>query len=234
MNELEEALEKVNTIGDSTRKVYRYNYKRLLIFTDGEPVLAMSQERLINFIHQSGIPPQSQNGLLTVALIIRNKNGLISDKLIKFRDAKLYNDKIAYKRIKNVQLKDELPNLDDLEKYTRSLYNNGDYTGYIINYLMLRYGLRNKDLNIIITNNRDITSIRDKTNINYLYPTKNYIVYIRNDYKTFSTYGKQKHRVEKALFYRAVMHVLGNEYEKPLLHLKDGEQISEESLSNVI
>ncbi len=234
MDELQEALDKVKTIGESTKKVYGYNYKRLLKLTDGELILPMSQERIIKFIHQDSIPPQSQNGLLTVALTIRNNNGLKSDKLIKFRDTTLYNDKVAYKRIKNVELKDELPSMDDLETYTRSLYNNEDYTGYIINYLMLRYGLRNKDLNIMITNNHDITSVRDKTNVNYLYITKKYIIYIRNDYKTFSTYGKQKHKIEKTLFYRAVMQVIGDEYEKPLLQLKDGDSISEESLAKVI
>ncbi len=234
MNELDEALEKNKTIGESTKRVYSSNYRRLLRLTDGELILPMSQDRIIKFIHQDSIPAQSQNGLLSVVLTIRNNNGLKNDKLIKFRDSTLYNEKFADKRIKNIKLKDELPNMEDLEKYTRSLYNDGDYVGYIINFLMLRFGLRNKDLNLVITNNQDVTYVNDKSKINYLYVTKKYITYIRNDYKTHSTYGKQKHKIQKSLFTRAVKEVIGDEYEKPLLHLKSGDSISEESLAKVI
>tara|TARA_B100000424_G_scaffold271095_1_gene272459 strand:- start:1767 stop:2633 length:867 start_codon:yes stop_codon:yes gene_type:complete len=234
MDELDQALEKNRTIGEATKKVYGANYRRLLRLTGGELILPMSQERIIKFIHRDDIPPQSQNGMLSVVLTIRNNNGLTSDKLVKFRDTTLYNDKVAHKRIKNVKLKDELPEMDDLEKYTRSLYNKEDYVGYIINFLMLRFGLRNKDLNIIITHNHDVTKVSDKSKINYLYVTKRYITYIRNDYKTHSTYGKQKHKIEKTFFNRAVKELIGDEYEKPLLQLKDGDAISEDSLANVI
>ena len=234
MDELDQALEKNKSIGAATKRVYGSNYRRLLRLTSGELILPMSQDRIIKFIHQDSIPPQSQNGLLSVVLTIRNNNGLKNDKLIKFRDTTLYNEKVADKRIKNIKLKDDLPEMDDLEKYTRSLYNKQDYVGYIINFLMLRFGLRNKDLNIVITNNQDVTYVSNKTKVNYLYITKKYITYIRNDYKTFSTYGKQKHKIEKSFFTRAVKEVIGNEYEKPLLQLKDGDAISEESLAKVI
>ena len=234
MDELDQALEKNKSIGEATKRVYGSNYRRLLRLTGGELILPMSQDRIIKFIHQDSIPPQSQNGLLSVVLTIRNNNGLKNDKLIKFRDTTLYNEKVADKRIKNIKLKDDLPEMDDLEKYTRSLYNKQDYVGYIINFLMLRFGLRNKDLNIVITNNQDVTYVSDKTKVNYLYITKKYITYIRNDYKTFSSYGKQKHKIEKAFFTRAVKEVIGNEYEKPLLQLRDGDAISEESLAKVI
>ena len=234
MDELDQALEKNKSIGEATKRVYGSNYRRLLRLTGGELILPMSQDRIIKFIHQDSIPPQSQNGLLSVVLTIRNNNGLKNDKLIKFRDTTLYNEKVADKRIKNIKLKDDLPEMDDLEKYTRSLYNKQDYVGYIINFLMLRFGLRNKDLNIVITNNQDVTYVSDKTKVNYLYITKKYITYIRNDYKTFSSYGKQKHKIEKAFFTRAVKEGIGNEYEKPLLQLRDGDAISEESLAKVI
>jgi len=221
MDELDQALQKNRTIGEATKRVYGSNYRRLLRLTGGELILPMSQDRIIKFIHQDDIPPQSQNGMLSVVLTIRKNNGL-------------KNDKVADKRIKNIKLKDELPELEDLEKYTRSLYNQEDYVGYIINFLMLRFGLRNKDLNLVITNNQDVTYVGDKSKVNYLYVTKKYITLIRNDYKTFSAYGKQKHKIEKSLFTKAVKAVIGDEYEKPLLQLMDGDAISEESLAKVI
>ena len=95
---------------------------------------------------------------------------------------------------------------------------------------MLRYGVRNKDLNLILTKNKDVISVGDKSKVNYLYITQKYVYFVRNDYKTFETYGKQKHRLEKSQFNRAVKAVLGDEYEKPLL----GQGVSEDSVSKII
>ena len=234
MDELDLALQKNRSIGDATKRVYNANYRRLMRLTDNEPVLNISEDRLIKFIHRDDIPPQSQNGLLSVIITIRNSKELKNDKLIKFRDTTLYQEKIADKERKNAKLIDELPSLQDIEEYTKSLYKKEDYVGYIINFLLLRFGIRNKDLNIVLTHNQDITYVNDKSKINYIYITKTYTTFVRNDYKTYSTYGKQKHKIIKSSFTRAVKALIGDEYEKPLLQLSDGDVISEESLSKVI
>lgn len=234
MDELDLALQKNRSIGDATKRVYNANYRRLMRLTDNEPVLNISEDRLIKFIHRDDIPPQSQNGLLSVIITIRNSKELKNDKLIKFRDTTLYQEKIADKEKKNAKLKDELPSLQDIEEYTKSLYKKEDYIGYIINFLLLRFGVRNKDLNIVLTHNQDVTYVNDKSKINYIYITKTYTTFVRNDYKTFSAYGKQKHKIIKASFTKAVKALIGDEYEKPLLQLSDGDGISEESLSKVI
>jgi len=234
MEELDLALEKNRSIGAATKRVYGSNFRRLMRLTDNEPVLNISEDRLIKIIHRDDIPPQSQNGLLSVIMTIRNSKDLKSDKLIKFRDTTLFNEKMAQKEKKNAKLVDELPSLSDIEEYTRSLYKKEDYVGFIINFLLLRFGIRNKDLNIVLTHNQDVTYVNDKSKINYIYITKTYTTFIRNDYKTYSTYGKQKHKIIKSNFTRAVKEVIGDEYEKPLLLLADGDAISEESLSKVI
>ncbi len=233
-NEFQDALAMNTAIGTATRKVYGYHYNRLMRLTDNEKLLPMSEDRLISVINNDDIPPQSANGMLSVILLIRRANGLPVDKLVKYRETTLYDAKIAHKRIQNIKLKDELPNTEDINKYIRYLYNTKDYVGYIINYLMIRYATRNKDLNIIITRNPDVVKKKDDSNVNYLYITRSYVTYIRNDFKTISTYGKKKHRIDNALFNKAVTALLGDEYETPLLQLNDGEPISEESLAKVI
>lgn len=234
MSEFEEAIKTNQTIGDSTKKSYKSMYKRLLKLTNDEPILNMSEDRLIKTIHQDSIPPQSQNALLSVIIYIRKSKGLKNDKLIKFRDTTLFKKKLAYKEQKNKVLEQELPSFESIENYTKTLYKNEQYVPYIVNFLMVRFGLRNKDLNLVITNNRDVTYVSDKSKVNYLYVTKKYVTYIRNDYKTHSTYGKQKHKIEKSHFTRAVKAVIGDEYEKPLLKLQDGDGVSEESVSKII
>ncbi len=202
--------------------------------TDNEPILNISQDRIIKTIHRDDIPPQSQNSLISVILTIRNSKDLKNDKLIKFRDTTLFQEKLAYKEKKNKVLEEELPSLETIEDYTKSLFKKEQYVAYIVNFLMLRFGLRNKDLNLVITNNQDVNYVSDKSNINYLYVTKRYIVYIRNDYKTHATYGKQKHKIEKSQFTRAVKAVLGDDYEKPLFQLADGDGVSEDSVSKIV
>ncbi len=156
MGEFQDALAMNTAIGTATRKVYGYHYNRLMRLTDNEKLLPMSEDRLISVINNDDIPPQSANGMLSVILLIRRANGLPVDKLVKYHETTLYDAKIAHKRIQNIKLKDELPNTEDINKYIRYLYNTKDYVGYIINYLMIRYATRNKDLNIIITRNPDV------------------------------------------------------------------------------
>ena len=234
MNEIEEANRMNQSIGDATKKVYVYNYRRLMKLTNDEPVLNMSEDRLIKTINQEGIPPQSKNALLSVVINIRKSKGLTNDKIVKFRETTLFKEKLAYKEKKNTILVNELPSFNDIETYTKSLYKEKKYVAYIVNFLMLRYGLRNKDLNLVITNNKDVISKGHKSQVNYLYVTHKYIHYVRNDYKTHSTYGQQKHRIEKSHFTKAVKEVLGDEYEKPLLKLPDGDAVSEDSVSKII
>jgi len=234
MAELEQAIKINDSIGDATKRTYKSMYKRLMKLSDDEPISNMSEDRIIKTINQDGIPPQSKNALLSVALYIRKSKGLKSDKIIKYRDTTLFKDKLAYKEQKNKILEEELPNLEKLEDYTKTLYKNEQYVPYIVNFLMLRFGLRNKDLNLVITKNQDVTFVKDKSIVNYLYVTKKYVTYVRNDYKTHSTYGKQKHRIEKSHFTRAVKAVLGDDYEKPLLKLPDGDGVSEDSVSKII
>ena len=234
MAELEQAIEINKSIGDATKRSYKSMYKRLMKLSNDEPVLNMSEDRLIKTINQDGIPPQSKNALLSVVIYIRKSKGLTNDKIIKFRDTTLFKEKLAYKEQKNKTLEEELPSLENLENYTKTLFKNEQYVPYIVNFLMLRFGLRNKDLNLVITNNQDVTFVGDKSKVNYLYVTKKYVVMVRNDYKTHGTYGKQKHKIEKSQFTRAVKAFLGDEYEKPLLQLPDGDGVSEDSVSKII
>ena len=69
---------------------------------------------------------------------------------------------------------------------------------FILNYLILNYGVRNADLLIVLDNKPK------NDNKNYLSIIKNKVYYIRNNYKTVSTYGKQTHEIEDKKFIKAV------------------------------
>lgn len=100
-------------------------------------------------------------------------------------------------------------NKEQIKLYTYEEINNilkksaDDYKkGYIVLYLLLKYGVRNMDLNLIITNNK--LFILNNPNYNYLYIRKNDILYIRNDYKTKKSYGVLTYRIRDKQFYKIV------------------------------
>ena len=51
---------------------------------------------------------------------------------------------------KNVKLKENLPKYEDLVEYMDYLYDQSQWTDYIINYLLINYQVRNQDLNFDI------------------------------------------------------------------------------------
>ena len=64
-----------------------------------------------------------------------------------------------------------------------TLLNEDKYRDYIINYLLINYGVRNADINLLITTDKSVTLKRNTLKQNYLYCTPRYIIYQRNDYK---------------------------------------------------
>ena len=235
LNEVQQALENNTTLSSSSKSVYRSNYKRLMSITDNEPIKNFSQKRIIEILDNADIPASSKNGMVTIVLLIRNMDELDSEKIIEFREKKVRRDRYKEKEAQNRKLQLDLPSLDTLEKYTKHLLNEGDYVSYIVNFLLLRFGVRNRDLNILITTDKSKTYVGNKAKMNYLYVTHKYITYIRNDYKTFDTYGRKVHKMELRLFVRAVKEVLGDKVEVPLLASRENDDvISESSLSQTI
>ena len=65
---------------------------------------------------------------------------------------------------------------------------------------MMRYGVRNKDLNLsIVKTKKEMTDGN-----NYLLLKKDKVVYIRDDYKTHKTYGKKTHELHDNIFHECV------------------------------
>jgi len=235
MTEFENTLSKITNLSESTKGTYISMYKRLMKLTENTPILNMSEQSIINAINIESIPPNSQNSLFTIALVIRRNNNASYEKLVKFRDNTLIKKIHERKLEKNLVLKDELPSKKVLDTYLKKLYLEKDYVGYIINFLLLNYGVRNKDLNCIITADKEVTFLANKkSKLNYLYVTKKYVLYIRRDYKTYDTYGEKKHKIERRPFVESCLNLLDHNYDVPLLRLSSGEPISEESVNKIV
>jgi len=90
--------------------------------------------------------------------------------------------------------------LKDINKEMNRFFDIGDYTSFIITYLITKYNVRNADVNVIISRHKKYTDDEH----NWLVIRKNSILYIRNDFKTQKKYGSKIHEIKSTRFKKAV------------------------------
>jgi len=205
----------------SSKRTYGYAYDRLMILTDYVAISNMSEKRILKLIKDAEVPANSKNVMLSVILLIRRHNEQTVDLLIKYKETKMIKQMDKEKEIKNEELQKTLPSYDIYMAYVNDLYKQKDWRSYIVNYLLITYGVRNLDLNVIITRDKFVASKRRESEINYLYVTKKYVKYIRNHYKTKNAYGRKDITIYATKFMYAVNEYLGEEFEKPLLDVEE-------------
>ena len=110
------------------------------------------------------------------------------------------------------------------------IYSKKNYTGYIINYLLITYGVRNQDLNLkIIT---DKNELNDDENFLYM-KNKSTVQYIRNHYKTHKFYGQKVYEIRDARFVTSMKKLIEKNVSY-LLHTSSGDKLDETSLARRI
>ena len=152
---------------------------------------------------------------LTVVVILKKMYPDVQEYQTLFRRLKTRIEIAKDKGLKKLNL----PSVEELKGFMNEAYELGEFKKFIINYLLIHYNVRNKDLDIIVTRQRELID-DDK---NYLYLAPSYVQYIRNDYKTVSTYGPKKFSIKSAKFTQAVAMFLEDEWAKYLFNLKDAE-----------
>ena len=206
--------------------VYSYN-KYLDIFDEVIP-----KDILKNIFNKEIYPTDSMvKNLLGVFIHFYKFNNLDPTKLqneLKKLNIKM-ND--GYRQ-RNIKLKKELPTMSQLQQFNLENYKNNRFMAFIINYLLLNFGVRNKDLNLIITRN---SKNLDKTK-NYLVVRKNTINYIRHDYKTVKVYKTKKNVIKSLRLLEAANQLLCDMESIPLLQntINLGQEIQKYTYNNLL
>ena len=201
MTELESFMQTLDDKSLATRKTYKTQYLKLYKLI-GNDITSVSQKKTIELIKQLD-NPNSRQALINISILVRKMNNLpIND---------LENQRELNKQTINTQIKEknqdlDLPSLKQLEDYTESLYQQNKYAEYIINYLLLNYYVRNKDLNFTIVNRKKDMILKDK-NYMWLDVRGKKAVYLRNSYKTSATYGSKTHTIKDMQFFTALKNV---------------------------
>ena len=206
--------------------VYSYN-KYLDIFDEVIP------KDLIKNINNKDIYPTDSmvKNLLGVFIHYYNFVGLSPLKLQNELKKVNLQMNTGYKN-RNKELKKTLPSMSQLQQFNLENYKNNRFRAFIINYLLLNFGVRNKDLNLIITRN---SKKIDKTK-NYLVIRKNTAHYIRNDYKTKNVYNSKKNVIKSIRLLEAAEELLGDKEHVSLLQntINLGQEIQKYTYNNLL
>ena len=117
---------------------------------------------------------------------------------------------------KNVDLCERLPDYKELTDFAKKQTGRA----YLVNYILLNYGVRSQDLDTIITK-EDNNNKKD----NYLILMDNDSVdYIRNRYKTIGTHGAQLHTIRDKKFVSIVKDILSDRNSVKMFEIKQADK----------
>jgi len=93
----------------------------------------------------------------------------------------------------------DIPSISVFRRMMRDYFIKKDFASSAILYLLLTFKVRNADLMVNIVTKKPTDNTK-----NYLLLRPSSVVYIRNDYKTFKTYGQKKHRIVNKMFVESI------------------------------
>jgi len=214
MNELDLSLQD-KQITENTRRNYGYAYNKLLKITNKNNLSTIQQHDIIRALKEQDIPPMSKNGIISIAIHILNHYNKPTSALDKYR-IKIIDE--HYKNKKNdTTITDKLVSIKQLKDYTKKLYKDEKYIDFIINTIMIGYGVRNLDLDLIIVKDKSKVNETD----NFIYATTKYVVVVINNYKTASSYGKKRFTIYNNQLIRSVNKLIGDNDEVKLINAVD-------------
>ena len=209
-------MEEINSViadkKPSTQDAYKKDYKRLRMLLDVDKIINDNQltkpiEIMIGLIKNSDFSNHTKKNLFSMLIMILKNNGNFEDEQqLAFNERDIILNQIdSERKDKNKVLLKTLPTQKSIDKDLNEFYTEKQYLKYIINYLVITYNLRNKDLCLKVVSSMKQT--KDKE-FNYLVITEKYITFIRNVYKTAPTYGKKENRIQNNKFRDALLNYL--------------------------
>ena len=207
--ELQNFVETKTNVSFVSLRNYKSQYAKLFKLLGGDmPIASFSEKQIIKAVKTLS-NPNGQQALLNIGIQVLRMSGVEPAELTTLRD----NNKVKIKdltKLKNVELAATLPSYDDLLAHIDSLFESNNWTDYVINYLLVNFQVRNKDLLFdIVLKKKDMV---DATK-NYMWWNRSLkkIVYIRNNYKTVGTYGVKENIITDPNFILAIKRIMAHQ-----------------------
>ena len=223
-------------LSKNTQKTYLQAFNKLVDLMNIDSLNGAPQKDIIVAVEKI-TNPNSRVMLINIAMNIKKHYENRTD-MLKTERERIKRQINENKNNKKDEKKDNLPTRRDLERYLNDLYLDGEFRAFIINYLLLNYYVRNKDLDIVIVNNKeDYKKLGVKGDDNVVFAgSKN--IYLRNQYKTVKQYGQKKYSFNSTKFSKAVNKFVEQQNsEEDIVYLlsdKNGNRITNDSIGNYI
>ena len=211
-------INKQSKISEQTKKTYMQTAKTLSFS------ITTTQPTIIKKLNQLYENPNTKSLYLNMIILVRRDNNLETDKLINLRN-KLRDEIIKLRKDNLSNTKNDLPSYQNIIEKLNEL--NG--IRYILNYLLITYGLRNKDLNLLYVNKLP----ENQKDENYLLHNNKSIKLIINDYKTDKSFGSKTIEIKDKKFKEELnkMNIKDNTY---LLPKKNGDKLKLNSFNDKV
>lgn len=173
-----------------------------------------SQSTILKKLKDTYDNPNTLALYLNMIILIRKYKNEEIEKLIKFRNT--LSESIKKERKNNLDiLDDSLPTYDKI----KNELNNLSGIQYLINYMMINHGLRNKDLNL-----KFVKSIPEDSDENMIKIKGKSAILNINSYKTEKSHGEKDIKVSDLKFLEELkkMKLDDGDY---LLSMKNGDKI---------
>ena len=173
-----------------------------------------SQSTILKKLKDTYDNPNTLALYLNMIILIRKYKNEEIEKLIKFRNT--LSESIKKERKNNLDiLDDSLPTYDKI----KNELNNLSGIQYLINYMMINHGLRNKDLNL-----KFVKSIPEESDENMIKIKGKSAILNINSYKTEKSHGEKDIKVSDLKFLEELkkMKLDDGDY---LLSMKNGDKI---------
>lgn len=215
---IKDYINKQDKISEQTKKTYMQTGKTLPFN------ITTKQHIIIKKLNELYNNPNTKSLYLNMIILVRRDNDLETDKLIKFRND-LRNEIIKLRKENLSDSKNELPSYENIIQKLNEL--NG--IRYILNYLLITYGLRNKDLNLLYVNKLP----DNQKDENYLLHNNKNIKLIINDYKTDKSFGSKSIEIKDKKFKEELnkMKIKDNTY---ILPKKNGDKLKLNSFNDKV
>ena len=197
--ELDVFMASIDGKSKATIKSYSTQYRKLKALLKNKDISESSQDSIIK-VAQLQKKANSKQALINIGILVRRLYQLNVKTLVDERD-RTKNEIVGQVKEKNAEIKDDLPSLDELEEYTDYLYENKKWFEYIINYLLINYQTRNKDLDFTIVGLKRDTKDKEK---NFMWLERGKVTFIRNNYKTSNKYGTKTDVISDEKFLTAM------------------------------
>ena len=220
----EEAINSRDNITDTTKKDYLKKLRKIHMIL-GKGVLKTSNDTIIAKLTEEIPNVASRYTYINLPIMVKNHFGYDANLLIDEREnlkaqrdghieAKKSEDSIVYH------------DLNCIHREIDRLSQSGDKQAYVINYLLYNYGVRNKDLDVIITHDKNAINSDE----NFLLVGNKSVKWIINDYKTKANYGTKVILIKNPNFMRVMSLMPNNSH----LLSYDGTHIASSSLDKFI